>query len=108
MYILRITFQSFQKINQLKKKLIILKKSHKLKNTHIPGLFQVKLKKKIFTLLKSPHVNKKSREHFIYTKYLPKIEIKFKNILQLLNFVILIKKYLSENFLLNVKIIKKN
>lgn len=108
MYILRITFQSFQKINQLKKKLIILKKSQKIKNMQIPGLFQVKLKKKIFTLLKSPHVNKKSREHFIYTKYLPKIEIKFKNILQLLNFVILIKKYLSENFLLNVKIIKKN
>ena len=27
----------------------------------IPGLFQVKLKK--ITLLKSPHVNKKSREH---------------------------------------------
>ena len=108
MYLLRITFQSFQKINQLKKKLIILKKSQKIKNMQIPGLFQVKLKKKIFTLLKSPHVNKKSREHFIYTKYLPKIEIKFKNILQLLNFVILIKKYLSENFLLNVKIIKKN
>lgn len=108
MYLLRITFQSFKKIDQLKKKLIILKKSHKIKNTQIPGLFQVKLKKKIFTLLKSPHVNKKSREHFIYNKYLPKIEIKFKNILQLLNFLILIKKYLSENFLLNVKIIKKN
>lgn len=108
MYLLRITFQSFKKIDQLKKKLIILKKSQKIKNMQIPGLFQVKLKKKIFTLLKSPHVNKKSREHFIYTKYLPKIEIKFKNILQLLNFVILIKKYLSENFLLNVKIIKKN
>lgn len=108
MYLLRITFQSFKKIDQLKKKLIILKKSQKIKNLQIPGLFQVKLKKKIFTLLKSPHVNKKSREHFIYTKYLPKIEIKFKNILQLLNFVILIKKYLSENFLLNVKIIKKN
>ena len=108
MYLLRITFQSFKKIDQLKKKLIILKKSQKIKNMQIPGLFQVKLKKKIFTLLKSPHVNKKSREHFIYTKYLPKIKIKFKNILQLLNFVILIKKYLSANFLLNVKIIKKN
>ena len=46
MYLLRITFQSFKKIDQLKKKLIILKKSQKIKNLQIPGLFQVKLKKK--------------------------------------------------------------
>ena len=108
MYLLRITFQSFKKIDQLKKKLIILKKSQKIKNMQIPGLFQVKLKKKIFTLLKSPHVNKKSREHFIYKNYLPKIDIKFKNIFQLFNFLILIKKILSENSLMNIKIIKKN
>ena len=108
MYLLRITFQSFKKIDQLKKKLIILKKSQKIKNMQIPGLFQVKLKKKIFTLLKSPHVNKKSREHFIYKNYLTKIDIKFKNIFQLFNFLILIKKFFSENSLMNIKIIKKN
>nr|QCT81165.1 40S ribosomal protein S10 [Peronospora saxifragae] len=108
MYILRITFKSFQKINQLKQKLIKLKKINKLKNIKINGLFQVKNKNKIFTLLKSPHVNKKSREHFIYKNYLPKIDIKFKNIFQLFNFLILIKKFLSENLLLNSKIIKKN
>ena len=105
MYILRITFQSFHKINQLKQKLILLKKQ---KNIQISGIFQVKKKKKIFTLLKSPHVNKKSREHFIYLKYMPKLEIKFKNIFQLFNFIILIKKYLSENLLIKIKIIKKN
>ena len=108
MYLLRITFQSFKKIDQLKKKLIILKKSQKIKNIQIPGLFQVKLKKKIFTLLKSPHVNKKSREHFIYKNFLPKIDIQFKTIFQLFNFLILIKKFLSENSLMNIKIIKKN
>nr|QCT81155.1 40S ribosomal protein S10 [Peronospora chrysosplenii] len=108
MYILRITFKSFQKINQLKQKLIKLKKFNRLKNIKIKGLFQVKNKNKIFTLLKSPHVNKKSREHFIYKNYLPKIDIKFKNIFQLFNFLILIKKFLSENSLLNSKIIKKN
>nr|AJY58531.1 40S ribosomal protein S10 [Peronospora sp. HV507] len=108
MYILRITFKSFQKINQLKQKLIKLKTFNKLKNIKIKGIFQIKNKNKIFTLLKSPHVNKKSREHFIYKNYLPKIAIKFKNIFQLFNFLILIKKFLSENSLMNIKIIKKN
>nr|QCT81163.1 40S ribosomal protein S10 [Peronospora ranunculi] len=108
MYLLRITFKSFQKINQLKQKLIKLKKFNKLKNIKIKGIFQIKQKKKIFTLLKSPHVNKKSREHFIYKNYLPKIDIKFKNIFQLFNYLILIKKFLSENSLMNIKIIKKN
>nr|YP_010118064.1 ribosomal protein S10 [Phytophthora palmivora]AEP41350.1 40S ribosomal protein S10 [Phytophthora arecae]AEP41654.1 40S ribosomal protein S10 [Phytophthora palmivora]AEP41655.1 40S ribosomal protein S10 [Phytophthora palmivora]AEP41656.1 40S ribosomal protein S10 [Phytophthora palmivora]AEP41657.1 40S ribosomal protein S10 [Phytophthora palmivora] len=108
MYLLRITFKSFQKINQLKQNLLKLKKFNKLKNIQIHGIFQIKNKNKIFTILKSPHVNKKSREHFIYKNYTPKIDIKFKNIFQLLNFIILIKKLLSENSLMNIKIIKKN
>nr|UNW58765.1 40S ribosomal protein S10 [Phytophthora subarctica]UNW58766.1 40S ribosomal protein S10 [Phytophthora subarctica]UNW58767.1 40S ribosomal protein S10 [Phytophthora subarctica]UNW58768.1 40S ribosomal protein S10 [Phytophthora subarctica] len=105
MYLLRLTFKSFQKINQLKQNLL---KLNKFKNIKINGIFQVKNKNKIFTLLKSPHVNKKSREQFIYKNYTPKIDIKFLNIFQLLNFLILIKKTLSENSLINVKIIKKN
>lgn len=105
MYILRITFKSFQKINQLKQNLL---KLNKFKNIQINGIFQVKNKNKIFTLLRSPHVNKKSREHFIYKNYTPKIDINFLNIFQLLNFLILIKKILSKNTLINVKIIKKN
>nr|AEP41608.1 40S ribosomal protein S10 [Phytophthora kelmanii]AFQ02316.1 40S ribosomal protein S10 [Phytophthora kelmanii] len=108
MYLLRITFKSFQKINQLKQKLLKLKKFNKLKNIQIKGIFQTKNKNKIFTLLKSPHVNKKSREHFIYKNYTPKIDIKFTNIFQLFNFLILIKKLISENSLMNIKIIKKN
>nr|YP_010117869.1 ribosomal protein S10 [Phytophthora castaneae]AEP41553.1 40S ribosomal protein S10 [Phytophthora cf. heveae 2 FM-2011]AEP41607.1 40S ribosomal protein S10 [Phytophthora katsurae]AFQ02269.1 40S ribosomal protein S10 [Phytophthora cf. heveae 1 FM-2012]AFQ02275.1 40S ribosomal protein S10 [Phytophthora cf. heveae 2 FM-2012]QPN53958.1 ribosomal protein S10 [Phytophthora novae-guineae]UXG53507.1 ribosomal protein S10 [Phytophthora heveae] len=108
MYLLRITFKSFQKINQLKQNLLKLKNINKLKNIQIHGIFQTKSKNKIFTLLRSPHVNKKSREHFIYKNYTPKIDIKFKNIFQLLNFLILIKKILSENSLMNIKIIKKN
>lgn len=105
MYLLRITFKSFQKINQLKQNLL---KLNKFKNIQINGIFQVKNKNKIFTLLRSPHVNKKSREHFIYKNYTPKIDINFLNIFQLLNFLILIKKILSKNTLINVKIIKKN
>ena len=97
MYLLRITFKSFQKINQLKKNLIKLKKINRLKHPVIIKIFQVKKKKKIFTILRSPHVNKKSREHFIYIKFLPKIDINFKNIFQLLNYLILVKKTFSEN-----------
>lgn len=108
MYLLRITFKSFQKINQLKQNFIKLKKFNKFKNIQIHGIFQIKNKNKIFTVLRSPHVNKKSREHFIYKNYLPKIDIKFKDIFHLLNFLILIKKYLSKNSLINIKIIKKN
>nr|UXG53591.1 ribosomal protein S10 [Phytophthora multivora] len=107
MYLLRITFKSFQKINQLKQNLLKLKKNNKFKNIQISGIFQTKKINKIFTLLRSPHVNKKSREHFIYKNFTPKIDIKFKNIFQLLNFIILIKKNLSENLLMNIKIIKK-
>nr|YP_001165393.1 ribosomal protein S10 [Phytophthora sojae]ABG54054.1 ribosomal protein S10 [Phytophthora sojae]AEP41706.1 40S ribosomal protein S10 [Phytophthora sojae]UXG53525.1 ribosomal protein S10 [Phytophthora sojae] len=108
MYLLRLTFKSFQKINQLKQNLLKLKKFNKFTNIQINGIFQTKKKKKIFTLLRSPHVNKKSREHFIYKNYTPKIDIKFINIFQLLNFLILVKKILSENALINIKIIKKN
>nr|AXU39018.1 ribosomal protein S10 [Phytophthora aff. syringae]AXU39024.1 ribosomal protein S10 [Phytophthora aff. syringae]AXU39026.1 ribosomal protein S10 [Phytophthora aff. syringae] len=108
MYLLRITFKSFKKITQLKQNLLKIKKINKFTNIQINGIFQTKNKNKIFTLLKSPHVNKKSREHFIYKNYTPKIDIKFNNILQLLNFLILIKKILSENSFINIKIIKKN
>nr|AEP41372.1 40S ribosomal protein S10 [Phytophthora sp. FFM-2010]AXU39049.1 ribosomal protein S10 [Phytophthora sp. xWS]UXG53608.1 ribosomal protein S10 [Phytophthora thermophila]UXG53609.1 ribosomal protein S10 [Phytophthora thermophila] len=108
MYLLRITFKSFQKINQLKQNLLKLQNINKFKNIKINGIFQTKNKNKIFTLLRSPHVNKKSREHFIYKNYTPKIDIKFKNIFQLLNFLILIKKTLAENTLMHIKILKKN
>lgn len=107
MYTLRLTFKSFQKINQLNQKLIKLQKFNRLKNIKIARIFYIKQNKKIFTILKSPHVNKKSREHFIYKNYLSKIDITFKNIFKLLNFLILIKKFLSENLLIDIKIIKK-
>ena len=106
MYILRITFKSIQKINNIKKNLLKLKKINKIKHIKIKGIFKIKQKKKIFTLLKSPHVNKKSREHFIYKNYIEKIEIKFSNFFKLLNFLIIIKKNLTSNFLINIKILK--
>ena len=108
MYILRITFKSVQKINNIKKNLLKLKKINKFKNIQIKGIFKIKDKNKIFTLLKSPHVNKKSREHFIYKNYTQKIDIKFSNIIELFNFMIIVKKILTENFIINFKILKQN
>ncbi len=106
MYILRITFKSIKKINNIKKNLLKLKKKNNFKNIQIKGIFKIKNKNKIFTLLKSPHVNKKSREHFIYKNYIQKIDINFKNIFQLLNFIILVKKILNENYIIKIKVIK--
>ena len=108
MYILRITFKSIQKINNIKKNLLKLKKINEFKNIQIKGIFKIKDKNKIFTLLKSPHVNKKAREHFIYKNYTQKIEVKFSNIIELFNFIIITKKILTENFIINFKIIKYN
>nr|UXG53551.1 ribosomal protein S10 [Phytopythium citrinum] len=106
MYILRITFKSIKKINNIKKNLLKIKNKNNFKNTLIKGIFKIKNKNKIFTLLKSPHVNKKSREHFIYKNYIQKIDINFKDVFQLLNFLITVKKTLNENYIIKIKIIK--
>jgi len=106
MYILRITLKSIKKINNFKQNLLNLQKITKMNNIKIKGLFFVKNKNKIFTVLRSPHVNKKSREHFIYKNYNQKIDIEFNNIFQLFNFLIIIKKILTENFIIKTKIIK--
>ncbi len=106
MYTLRITFKSITKLNNLKKFLLKLKQIKSFKNIKINGLFNIKKKDKIFTVLKSPHVNKKSREHFIYKNYNQKIDVNFDNFYQLLDFLFIIKKTIKKNFLLQTKIIK--
>jgi ribosomal protein S10 len=106
MYLLRITLKSIKNQKNIKQNILKLKKIKFFKNIKIKGFFQIKNKKKLFTVLKSPHVNKKSREHFIYKNYNQKFDIKFKNFFQLLNYLIVIKKILTENFLIKTKIIK--
>nr|AEP41354.1 40S ribosomal protein S10 [Salisapilia bahamensis] len=108
MYILRITFKSIKKFDQIKESLTFFKTFRKFNNIKINGVFKTKKKKKIFTVLKSPHVNKKSREHFVYNNYIQKIDIEFKNFIQLLNFSILIKKIYTKHYKIDFKIIKKN
>ena len=106
MYILRITFKSIYNTNKIKKNIFKIKKLNIFKNIKIKGIFKIKNKNKIFTILKSPHVNKKSREQFIYKNFIQKIDIYFLNIFQVLNFLIIIKKILEKNILINFKIIK--
>jgi ribosomal protein S10 len=106
MYTLRLTFKSTNNINNLKQKLLKLKQLNNFKNIKLKGLYQIKNKKKIFTVLRSPHVNKKSREHFIYKNYIKKIDIQFFNLFELFNFLIIIKKVLTENLIIQSKIIK--
>ena len=106
MYILRITLKSTKNISNVKSFFFKIKKLNNFKNVKIQGLFQIKNKKKIFTVLRSPHVNKKSREHFLYKNYNQKIDIKFLNFFQLLDFLIISKKILTENNFITTKIIK--
>ena len=106
MYILRITLKSIKKNNKFKQNLLKIKNLNNIQNIKIKGIFNIKNKNNIFTLLKSPHVNKKSREHFIYKNYSHKIDIKSINLYQLLNIFIIIKKTLIENFIIKAKIIK--
>lgn len=98
MYILNLTLKSTQNINNF-----IFK--YKKKKT-INNFFQIKQKKKIFTVLKSPHINKKSRESFLLKNYIKKINIPFFNIYKLFNFLIILRKNLPKDFHIKIKILK--
>ena len=49
----------------------VIKQLFNLVGTHVIYKIPVNIQK--FTILRSPHVNKKSREHFIYENYTKKI-----------------------------------
>jgi small subunit ribosomal protein S10 len=108
MYILRISLKSFTKINKFNKTLLKIKKLKLFKKIRIQRkFFNIKTKNKIFTVLKSPHVNKKSREQFHLKNYNQKIDIYLKNVFRLLNFLIILKKIVNINYLIKIKIIKQ-
>jgi small subunit ribosomal protein S10 len=109
MYILKVNIKSSTKIdnNRSKKKLLEIKKKFKFNHIQISNGIKTKTKNKIFTLLRSPHVNKKSREHFIFKNYSLKINIYFLNIFSLFNFLLSIKSSLNKNNVITTKIIKK-
>ena len=106
MYILKVTFKSIKQENNLKNILLKIKNINKLKNIKIKGILKVKQKNKIFTVLKSPHVNKKSREQFNYKIYKQINNFIIKDIFNVFNLIIIIKKILSKNFIIKYQIIK--
>lgn len=106
-YILKITFKTLKANNNIKKDLYLLKKIGNFEKNKNISIFKIKKKKKLFTLLKSPHIYKKSREQFIYENFIVKIEIKFINFIQLLNFILILQKTLVKNKLIMLKIMKK-
>ena len=85
-----------------------LNKTNKFLIKNLKKNFNLKKKKKIFTVLKSPHVNKKAREHFIYNNfYCYNITLNISNIFFLIKTIIYLKKKYSKNTNIKFKIIKK-
>jgi ribosomal protein S10 len=75
------------------------------KNKFVMRNFNVKKKKRIFTVLKSPHVNKKFREHFIMSYHRYNVVIKHEKIKYLLYFNVKLKKMMTQGALVSSKII---
>lgn len=107
MYTLKITIKSLQNIRNIQSYLIKIKQFFKNKNILITGNISQKKKNTIYTILRSPHVYKKSREHFNYNFYKQTFYILNSNIYILIYFSIIIKKILPQNILLKIKL-KKN
>lgn len=109
MYKLKITIKSLKNINNLKIKYLYLYKIKQFlkKNIKIKGNIQQKKKNTKYTVLKSPHVYKKSMEHFSYNFYKKNFYILNDNFFVLIYFLVILKKILPQNILLKSKI-KKN
>jgi len=107
MYTLKITIKSLQNIRNIQTYLIKIKQFFNNKNIIITGNISQKKKNTIYTILRSPHVYKKSREHFNYNFYKQTFYILNSNLYLLIYFSIIIKKILPQNILLKIKL-KKN
>lgn len=63
------------------------------------------IKNKIFVMLRSPHVNKKSKEHFKYRTYESFIIYKISNKIILFNFILYLCKIIKiKQFILKIQI----
>ena len=69
-------------------------------------IFKQKKKNTKYTVLRSPHVNKKSREHFNFHIYKQTFYILNNNLDILINFLIIFRKIIPKNLLLTIQIIK--
>ena len=107
MYTLKLTIKSLQNLKNIKIYLYKIKQFLKNKNIIIKGNISQKKKNTIYTVLRSPHVYKKSQEHFNYNYYKQTFYILNNNLYILIYFLIMIKKIIPQNVLLKTKI-KKN
>jgi ribosomal protein S10 len=110
MYLLKITIKALQNIDNLKIKYLYLykiKQFLKQKNIKIKGNIAIQKKRYIYTILKSPHVNKKAMEHYNYNYFTKKFYILNNNLFSIFYFLIILKKILPKNTLSKFKIIKK-
>ncbi len=79
----------------------------KLKLTSSNLFFQNSIKKKIFTVLKSPHVNKTAQEHFEYRLYTHQFKIYSSKSFLLLLFLKKLKHNVFSDILFKVEIINQ-
>jgi ribosomal protein S10 len=108
MYTLQIIFQTHKPKNFEKLSIFIKQQQISfrfLKLLKITKKVTLKNKIKNFTVLKSPHVNKKSREHFQYKKHKCLLVVKSTNSLPLFYFNFLITNFLNRDFLISSKIV---
>ncbi len=108
MYTLKITIKSLQNLINIKTYLLKIQQFLKNKNITIKGNISQKKKNTIYTVLRSPHVYKKSREHFNYNYYKQTFHILNNNLYTLIYFSIIIKKIVPQNLLLKIKIQKNS
>ena len=107
MYTLKIIFQAHKPKNFEKLSILIKQQQSNFKfiqKLKITEKITLKNKIKKFTVLKSPHVNKKSQEHFQYKKHKRLLIIQSKNLLPLLYFNFLVINFLNTDFLINSKL----
>ena len=94
--------------NSLKSFLRIFKtltKTEELKLNKILKVFQHKRFKKVFTVLRSPHVNKSAQEQFEYNLFVKHVNIKSQQILKILIILKKIKTISFSDILVKLKFI---
>ncbi len=96
MYQLHLKFKSFKPLKILKLKKLRTKLNLK-KLLSISNAISPIKKKKLFVVLRSPHVNKKSREHFSFETYTTNYYVQSKNLRALLTYLTFAKKFIQED-----------
>lgn len=110
MYSLKLTIKSLQNLKKMEiryrylLKIIYLlrKKSIMLLSNNVP----YKKKNTIYTVLRSPHVYKKSMEHFNYNYYKQTFYLVGLHYHEIMHILIIFKKILPQNLLLKIQLQK--